>query len=345
MGEQIITEQTFADGLIYDGKKKNFLILVEEFMNWSRIKDLLEEKLDRKKKKSGEQPYPVLVMFKALLLQSWYKLSDPGLEEALIDRQSFWKFTGLSASSKKPDETSLCRFRNLLLKHNLFESLLFEVNHQISVAGFKIKEGSIVDASLIKSSRRPRKVIDLEKVEEDRQEQTGSKEEQVQAKVSYSKDKDAKWIKKGNQTIYGYKVHAAVDQDNGFILGGVVTGANQNDGKLFSSVIDRMKEFSGKRVFADKGYPFSENKKKLKELGIKNGIMDKAYKNKPLSQRQKQRNRIISTVRYKVERAFGTLKKDYDLTRTRYLGCQKTELLFYLNSMAFNLKKVARLCS
>ena len=91
---------------------------------------------------------------------------------------------------------------------------------------------------------------------------------------------------------------------------------------------------------ADKGYPFPENKEKLKELGIKNGIMDKAHKGKPLTSKQKLRNNLISKVRYKVERGFGTLKKDYGFSRTRYLGCKKTENLFYLNAIAFNLKKM-----
>ncbi len=94
-------------------------------------------------------------------------------------------------------------------------------------------------------------------------------------------------------------------------------------------------------VFADKGYASADNRCSLEEKGLTDGIMYKAAKGKELTPAQKLMNRAISRVRGKVERAFGTLKRDYGFQRTRYLGTLKVKLEFLLTAMAFNLKKAA----
>ena len=133
----------------------------------------------------------------------------------------------------------------------------------------------------------------------------------------------------------------ATDAKHGFIIGGHVTLANTADTKELMEVVTESKTPSGSMVFADKGYASNNNRCDLEEKQLTDGIMYKGARNHPLSEPQRMVNRAISRIRGKVERAFGTLKKDYRFQRTRYLGCAKVKLEFLLNAMAFNLKKTA----
>jgi IS5 family transposase len=276
-------------------------------------------------------------MFRLLLLQKWYGLSDPGLEEALNDRISFIRFSGFSLSSPLPDHSTICRFRNTLLELGLYEKLFEEILRQLEVKGLLVKEsnGAIVDATIIESSRRPRKVMEI--MPEDR------KEEETTGKptVSYSDDTDATWIKKGKRPYYGYKAHVSVDVRDGYVIGGHVTPANIADTTELETLLEKLNLPKGTMIFADKGYASEKNRTVLQEKKLNSGIMDKAVRNKPLTLIQIIINRLISSIRYKVERSIGTLKRGYHFTRMRYLGLKKGNMEFLLNATAFNLKKAA----
>jgi IS5 family transposase len=100
-------------------------------------------------------------MFKALLLQQWYGLSDPGLEEAICDRLSFQRFLGLSLADPVPDETRICRFRNMLAQAGLGERLFALLDEQLQGKGLIVRRGSLIDATLIKAqtTRLPRESL------------------------------------------------------------------------------------------------------------------------------------------------------------------------------------------
>jgi len=120
-----------------------------------------------------------------------------------------------------------------------------------------------------------------------------------------------------------------------------VTPANTADTTEFEKLINESRISEGSIVLADKGYAGEKNRTILSEKKLKNGIMTKAARNKPLSLVQRILNRLISSVRYKVERSIGTLKRGYHFSRMRYLGLKKGNMEFLLNAMAFNLKKAA----
>ena len=164
-------------------------------------------------------------MFKALLLQSWYDLSDRELSDNLEDRISFSHFCGFSLHHEVPDNSTICRFRNHLHQKGLVEPLLEMVNAQIQAGGIEIKTGIIVDASIIESARRPRKTQDVIPTDDD--DDSAGDSGGYEVKTSYSGDTEAKWTKKGNQLYYGYKAHIAVDAEHGFILAGHATAANR----------------------------------------------------------------------------------------------------------------------
>ncbi len=130
-----------------------------------------------------------------LLIQRWYNLSDPGLEEAVKDRISFLRFTGFSLEDSVPDETTICR--NELVKTGVFDDLLRGINDQLTVKGLIIQTGAVVDASLISSTRRPRKVIDVPVEDRKETEATVSP-----CEITDSDDREAAWLKKG--VYYGY---------------------------------------------------------------------------------------------------------------------------------------------
>lgn len=316
---------------------------IDKILDWQPIEEYLENNLGRRRNAAGNPAYPALGMFKALLLQSWYGLSDRELSDNLEDRVSFSHFCGFSLHHEVPDNSTICRFRNHLHQKGLIEPLLDMVNAQIAAGGLEIKTGAIVDASIVESSRRPKKRQDVEPMDNDDDPQNGSGGYEV--KTSYSGDKDAKWTKKGKRFYYGYKVHMAVDAEHGFILAGHATPANQPDCKEMMKVVKRCGLIKGSPVFADKGYYGKEYSKDLEKRGLFDGIMYKAAKNRPLSEAERMVNRAISRFRGRVERAFGTLKKDHRMARARYLGTAKLGLQLMLDAIAFNLKKAANMAA
>jgi IS5 family transposase len=307
--------------------KNSQLIQAFSLIDWEPIKQNMG-KLGR----SGYGPngYVPVNLLKALILQAWHSLSDEGLEEALRVRLDFMVITGLE---KVPDHTTLCRFRNLLISQNLWEYLLAMVNYQLEQKGLKVKEsqGAIIDATLIESAARPRK--EMEGMAVDREEET---QYEVEERVTLSKDPDATWLKKGKRSYFGYKGFMVIDQEDGYIHQIHVTPAHVSEVRELEEV---MKNRRDKRLYGDKGYASQHNKDLLRSKGIKNGLMEKAKRNKPLTHWQKVFNRMISKIRYRVEQGFGTLKRKFKLTRASYFTTPKVQGQMALKAIAFNLLK------
>lgn len=321
--------------------KRSFLLEVDKIIDFTKIERKLKKKYNPKARIDGAPAYPSLLMFKILLLQQWFNLSDYEAEEQLIVRLDFMKFVGLSMDSEVPDHSTISRFRNKLLELNLYDKFLLEINKQLEKLGLLVKKGAVVDATVVESSRRPRKVIDTESIPEDRKEESNEKVEDSNnnCQVSYSSDEEAKWLKKGKNYYYGYKAHISVDSEHGFILGGHATPANVSDTVEFESLVEESSLDSGSIVFADKGYASKSNREYLDCNDYIDGIMIKNKKHQRITELDKKINKLISKVRYKVERTIGTLKRDYGFSRSRYLGRMKLEMEFKLKAMAFNIKK------
>jgi transposase, IS5 family len=325
------TTKGFADYAIEQrGYTNTFLEKVNTLIEWSILERLLK-KYRKTASADGRPAYPALPMFKLLLLQRWYSLSDPGLEEAVKDRLSFIRFGGFSLVSTLPDHSTICRFRNSLLELNLYDTLFEEINHQIATKGLLVREGAIVDAAIIESSRRPRKVIEV--IPEDR------KEEATEVPhIAYSDDVDATWIKKGTTAT---KPMSPLTRKRALSLGGHITPAHKADTTEFTQLLTEAHIPEGAFVLADKGYASEKNRSTLKERTCVDGIMYKASRGKPLTPMQRWINRLISAHRYKVERCIGTLKRGYHFFRMRYLGLKKAQMELHLTAMAYNLKKAA----
>jgi IS5 family transposase len=292
-------------------------------LDWSRIEAVVRPV---RPGKAGRPPWPVLVMVRALLLQQWYGLSDPGLEEALSDRVSFRRFCGLALDQGTPDETTLCRFRNALKEAGLGEVLFEEVQRQLDQAGFMVKSGTLIDASLVQSAvcTPP----------------NGSTPPGEESRSAH--DPDANWTRtdRGRRRFFGYKLHVGVDQGSGLIRSRQLTPAKVYE----SEVADALVVGDERAVYADKAYEKQTRREALKARGIKDRIQHRRVRGQPqLPPWQQRRNKLIGRIRSAVERTFSTLKGSYGFKLMRYRGLKACALHVDLAVIAYNLNRAAAL--
>lgn len=310
----------FEIGLAAHLGNENQLVKLSKLLDWRRFSAILEGV----HKKDGPTGYDTLKMFKALLLGQWHSLSDPGLEQSLRVRLDFLEFSGFSLGDNLPDETTFCRFRNKLVKQNKFDSLFNEVNRQLEELGLKVKSAdvAIVDATIISSNARPRKVLE--------------QSDDASYATKYSADPDAKWLKKGKKSYFGYRVFARSDTE-GFIDRTAAKPANLPETKELDAMTHGLKK--GTRVQADKGFFSAENKAILRKKGLKNGLMYKAFRNKPLTKWMSQFNKLISKTRWRIEQCFGTIKRRFCYEKASYFTTDKVDAQFKMKAMCLNLLK------
>ena len=319
MSWKSLQQTSLAHGMLVDHAALHELDDVNELIDWSRLEDLLSGIHNRAK---GEQAWPPLFMFKALLLQSWYKLSDPGLEKQLARDLLFRRFVGLDIAESVPDHSTIWRFRQRLAADTLMDRLLEEVNDQLSERSLYIRSGevSIVDASVIEAKQcRPNKRKD------------GSDTQDAEAGWNVKTASDGK-----RKSTYGFKAHANVEED-GFIKTTDYTAGNIHDSNCFTGLLSGDES----AAYADSAYVSETHSEWLARHSIANRLTRRAYRNKPLSRADKQFNRLHSGTRSIVERVFGVLKQHYGMGKARYLGLARNRTRFELMCVAYNLKRGA----
>jgi transposase, IS5 family len=290
---------------------------IDDLVKWYRFEKLLSR---LHTSPVGRPPYPPLAMFKALLLQQWYGLSDAELEEALIDRLSFRRFLGLGLEASIPDHTTLCRFRNDLAAAGLSERLFEEMNRQLDQLGLVLKQGTLIDATLVQAAVNP----------------SGS--------ADAPSDPDAAFARRNGQpgSTFGFKVHVAVDQGSNLVRSATMTPANIAE----TTVADGLVQGDERAVYADAAYDTKARRAKLRARGVKDRIMHRPNKHHPLLGRWKaKRNRLIAGIRGRVEGIFGVLKRSYSFRRARYVGLIKNQSHLHLLCIALNLRRAFVLAS
>ncbi|MBK9662446.1 MAG: IS5 family transposase [Nitrosomonas sp.] len=325
-------------------KRDNILMKIDALIDWEELRPKLRGLYRRELSHGGgREPFDALMMFKAILLGQWHSLSDAALEQALSVRIDFLQFCGLSLSDAIPDETTLCRFRNRLVTGDRLDDLLASINEQLQSHGLMIKgaTGAVIDATLIESAARPKKTITLEVDAEGKavQFEDGS-QPGISCTEEQSADPDATWLKKGKKSQFGYRSYLVVDAQDGYVRGIHTAPANQSEMIHFEAAID-VAHIEANRVYADKGSASNANRQFLRKQKIKSAIMHRAYKNNPLSSRQKLANQLISKKRYIVEQCFGTIKRLFRMGRASYFGTVKVNAQVILKSICMNLKKAA----
>lgn len=305
------------------------LLKLDQVIDWSGVEQRLnQQKVRYIRDNRGRPAYPLLPMFKAILLGQWHSLSDPELEHSILTRLDFNLFCGFN-EMEIPDHSTLCRYRNWLAQSNLLADLLGIINGELTRKGLKVKNAptAVIDATIIQTAGgKQRQAIETDK--------SGK----VIDQTTPSKDSDARWVKKEGKYKLGYKQHTRTDQE-GYIEKVYVTAANAHECNHFKPLLRGLKK--GVAVYADKGYSSEANREHLRRQKLADGIMQKAHRKRPLTEAQIIRNKLLSKTRYVVEQSFGTLHRKFRYHRAAYFGVKKVTAQSRLKAMCVNLLKAA----
>jgi IS5 family transposase len=279
-------------------RKQIFLDEMERVVPWQEFVALIAPHAPVKA--TGRKPFPIEAMLRIHLLQQWFGLTDVAMEEALYDVPLYRQFAGLGGMSRLPDRVSILRFRHLLERHRLAEQFLQTVNAQLSAKGYLLKEGTVVDATLI-------------------------------AAPSSTKNKDGErdpemhQTKKGNQWHFGMKAHIGVDADSGLVHTVVGTAANVNDVTQAHALVH------GKEVdvFGDAGYQGIDKREEVQNLKVRWHVALRPGKRRALDKSTAsgalvdELERVKARIRAKVEHPFRVIKRQFGHLLLRYRGLMK----------------------
>jgi IS5 family transposase len=319
MVERNVGQMSLADGLV-QAPRSSILDEVEAVVDWVPLRSLLGK---RGGSGAGNSSYPAEVLLRCLLAGIWHKLSDPALEAAIADRLSFRRFVGLSLHDRTPDHTTLWRFRQELAEDGLIDKIFTEINRQFEVRKLILKQGTLVDASLMPARANP-----------PRKERKEAKDKPPKP----SADRDARWGRKGKKIVFGYKVHTGVDAGHTIIRRVRMTDASVTD----TEPADELICGDEKAAYGDQAYYTHARHARLTEAGIKDRLMHRPNKHHPeLPPRQKQRNKLIAKVRSAVERPYAVFKETYGLRRLRFFNFERNRVLIVLACCAYNLRRAA----
>jgi IS5 family transposase len=342
---QTDTQMNFSDFAVSKRKiDMTFFDNINKIVDWNKLELIIKKYYNKGMSADGRPAYEGILLFKITLLQTWFKLSDQAVEERINDSIKFTRFLGQSLEDSVPDHSVISRFRKEMSEKNAMKKVLGELNRQLVKHNIIVKTGVLVDASLSVSPYTPAQPTTFEmatdRIEEERTEEQTEKEGEYHKKLTRLEnngtDQQARWLKKGKKSYYGYKKHTATN-DDGMVLGIETTPANESDTKHFIPLLTKLKIKKGTRVKTDKGYSSKSNKEFLKENKLKNGIQYKGVRGKEITAREKQFNKMVSKTRYAVERTFGSIKKWFNGGVAKYKGLQKMDYQHHLEAMAYNL--------
>ena len=302
---------TFAS-LAYDNKKKKtrrekFLEEMDKVIPWKELIQIIEKHYP--KAGNGRQPMPLEMMLRIYFMQQWYALSDPAMEDGLYDSESMRRFAGIDiAEDVIPDETTILHFRHLLEEHQLTKGIFEKTKKYLSDKGLLLKEGTIVDATIINapSSTKNR---------------------------DNTRDQEMKQTKKGNQWYFGMKAHVGTDTKTGLAHSIVVTNAGVHD----SQVMDELLHGEEQAIYGDRAYTSEKKKKEYEDKGIKWCVNRKACRHYQLTSEDVEYNHKQSQIRAKGEHAFLVVKHLWHYQKVRYKG------LFKNAAQVFSLFALANL--
>jgi IS5 family transposase len=308
------TQSTFFDmAIVQRGATNRVLDTITQVVNFTEA----EARVAATYGPGGRPACRVGVLLRVMILQHLYGLSDPQAEEQLKDRLSFQKFVQLDAHETVPDETTICRFRQRLIECRLHEQLLELLNKQLEARGYIVKRTTLVDATLVESSRkRP----EVKAVAEGR-----------------APDADATYTRNYRRSFYGYKAHVSSDGEHQLIRTALITTASAQEAHYF----ERIAPTDTQEIYGDKAYDTKANKAWMRQKRIRNRVMKKGARRIKLSRWDRSNNRRKGRVRRQIERIFAHFKHWQGYRRVRYLGLARNQVELTLKAVAYNLKRLA----
>lgn len=304
-------QQSLTDGFEKYRKatrKEQFLKEMETIIPWQGLVEAIEP-FYPKPEGAGRRPIGIERMLRIYFLQHWFNLSDPAAEEALYDSRAMRQFVGVDLGNEPaPDETTICKFRHLMERHNLGDQLFYLVNQYLQENGLKVNRGTIVDASIISAPSS-----------------TKNKKKQ--------RDPEMHQTKKGNQWFFGMKAHIGVDSRTKLIHHVVATAANVHD----SVVLGDLLHGDERRVWGDSAYTGKEEAIAEAAPHARDFTQKKASRYVSLTEREREKNRHKSKVRARVEHVFGVMKGQFGFTKVRYKGLAKNAHHLFVSCALVNL--------
>ncbi len=284
-------------------RKRAFLDEMNLVVPWAELVSLIAPHSPTRSAKGGRPPFAVETMLRIHFLQQWFNLSDPAMEEALYDTPMFREFAGLDMGEDRlPDESTILRFRHLLEAHNLSLQILATVNATLMAKGLLLKQGTVVDATLIAAPSSTKN-------------QDGER------------DPEMHQTKKGNQWHFGMKAHAGVDADSGLVHSVATTAANAHDVTQAHALLHGEET----DVFADSGYRGVEKREEIQaqhpdvnwHIAMMPGKRKMLDKETPMGAVLEKLEQAKASIRAKVEHPFRVIKRQFGFVKVKYRGLAK----------------------
>ena len=311
-----MSQLTFAEAEYQNKKRKTrrelFLEKMDSLIPWAK----LEKKLRKyyPKGENGNPPYPLPIMLRVHCLQLFYNLSDPAMEDALYEIESMRRFAGLRLSDRLPDESTILRFRHFLERHKLGKVIFDTVSAQLRQQGLMMREGTIVDATIIAAPSSTKN-------------QDGER------------DPEMHQTRKGNEWHFGMKMHIGVDDRDGLIHSIETTAANVHD----LNAADQLLHGEEQRVWGDAGYTGIHKRDEFKDWDVDWRIaLRPGTRSNLADQLQEMLEGIKASVRAKVEHPFRTIKQQFGYGKVRYRGLAKNTNRLYVLSAFTNLLRAEK---
>lgn len=298
-------------------------------IDFESFRPLLAEGLKKdRKSNAGRPPFDNVMMFKILVLERLFNLSDDQVEYQITDRLSFQRFLGLPLGEKVPDAKTIWLFRNTLTELDIMDKLFAQFNQMLEEQGIITHTGTIVDATFVDAPRQRNSRDENGKIK------NGEIPDDWKSKPHKlsQKDTDARWTKKNNETHYGYKDHVKVDADSKMILDYAVTPANVHDSNEFEDFFNHQDKV---------GYADSAYVGKRLPPHVRNEVCEKGYRNKPLTEEQKKNNRQKSKIRCRIEHVFGFMTVSMHGLTVRSIGIKRATFNIGLTNLVYNLCRYA----
>lgn len=308
------------------------LAKLNNLLNWEQFRQKLNilREFDRKSN-AGRKPFDVVMMFKVLVIQSLYNLSDDQTEFQIRDRLSFMRFLNLTISDAVPDAKTIWLFREQLKEAGLVKELFEQFDEFLRQNGFTAQKGQIVDASIIAAPKQ------RNSRDENKQIKEGQIPDDWSENKKRQKDADARWTKKAGQNHYGYKNHIDIDVKHKLIRDYEVTSASVHDSQVFEELLDENN--SSRNVFADSAYSKAEKRQALAGQGFRCHVQRKGYRYKKLTKNQNRINHMRAKIRCRVEHIFGVQAKRAGSLLLRTIGLMRAKCKIGLRNLAYNIDR------
>ena len=312
---------------------------LNELIDWRIFLPSIRKAFTKQRKSSaGRKAYNKLLMFKMLVLQSLYNLSDHQVEYQVRDRLSFMRFLGLSLEDKIPDEKTLWSFREVLVKGKVIEKLFRQFDNYLIKKGYDARLGSIIDASIVEVPTQRNTRSENKRIKE------GDVPETLSDNPSRMRQKDvnARWTVKYGKAYYGYKDHINIDAKNKLIRSYVVTPASTGDVKCLGKLIHGQRN-SDRKLWADGAYDSQETDKLLNRYQIENRVTHRIRQGGWISELEARENSRKAKIRKRVEHVFGFIENSLGGKFIRSIGIARAQAKIGLMNLVYNMRRYEQL--